>query len=150
MLHKLQFTLPEVATEWSQLTGCTLTETDLLRIAADSLLPYVLLSQGIKLSAEELRRHPSIALHFYTSAPIQLKATCVQLSREFVGRVFIDVGHVARIIKHGYVMLDIGYDTDTLQILHFVHPLKIRRGDLVVTAANKTAFETEFLVLVTK
>jgi hypothetical protein len=150
MLHKLQFTLPEVAAEWSHLTGRTITEINILQIAAHSLLPHVLLAQGVKLNAKQERQHPRIALHFYTSAPIQLKATCVQSSREFVGRIFIDVGQVVRIIKHGYVMLDVGHDTDTLEILHFVHSLKIRRGDLVVTAANKAAFEAEFLVLVAK
>lgn len=150
MLHKLQFTLREVAAEWSRFTGRTVNEIDILQIATHSLLPHVLLAQGIKLNARQERKHPSLALHFYTPHSIKLKPETGKTTGEFIGRIFVDVDQLAQIMEHGYIMVGIGYDTDTMQILHFVQPIKMRRGDLVVTAANKAAFEVEFLGVAAK
>lgn len=150
MLKKLHFTLIEVAIDWSTLTGRKITDDDILRIAADTGLPFVLQAQGVKLSLDQAMQHPSLPLHYYTSQPISLKNENGELTGTFFGRVFIDADQIVRVIKYGYVMLNVGYDTDTMQVLHFAKPVKVRRGDLVVTTESKAEFERKFLQEVAK
>lgn len=145
MLKKLQYPLPEVAAEWSQITDRHFSENDILKIAADALLPYVLKSQGIKLTNQQMLQHPALNLHFYSATQIAIKNENGQPDGAFMGRLFIDADHVAKIIKDGYVDVLVGYDTDTMQVFHFAKPVKVAKDDLVVTAENKALFEARYL-----
>ncbi len=150
MLNKLHYTIPEVATEWSTLTGRRITEDDILRIASDTGLPWVLMAQGVKLSFDELMQHPSLSLHAYIRKTVEINDGNDMPNTSFSGRIFIDCDQVALIINQGFVILDIGHDIDNMRVLRFAKPLKLQLDDLVITAANKTKFEALFSGVVKK
>ena len=144
MLPKLHFKLAEVAADWSQLAGCVITENDILSIAADSLLPYVLLNQGVNLTYVQELQHPTLSLHFFTSSPIPIESENDQIAGEFIGRLFVDADQISKVIKNGFIKIFVGYDTDTMRVFYFVNPVKVYKRDLILTAENKMQFEARY------
>lgn len=150
MLKPLHYNLLAVAEDWTAITGRNFTVDEILNIAADSLLPSDLQLQGVKLRDDEESNHPKLKLHFHINFSVPTQNENGEPCGEFSGRIFIDAAQIKRIITHGFVMLSDGHDTDAMQVLHFASPVKVRRGDLIVTAANKDEFERNYLGVIAK
>ena len=153
-LLKLDYTLPEIAKEWSVLTNQELTEDDIFRIGIDSEFAFFLPLDAKNEIGSGLKPYPAlcVACRIYEDAEIErvfdnkTRKFIEPEAYTFVGRVFVPAG-LLRNLKDGKTThMSKSIDVDRDQQVYFKEKVEIKKQDLVITIAEKKRFEVEYLM----
>ena len=154
ILKKLQYTLPEIAKEWSELTGKTITVDELLQIASDSLLSFFLPSETVQNARNQGVNQPILEICAYISKPLEVVAiyrkneeTEHNPPARYVGRLFLRPDHIFKLHDKGELSINEAVDTDSMFVYRFSEWVSVSKDMLVITSAEKQKFEEKYLNL---
>jgi hypothetical protein len=152
-LKKIQYSLAEVAKEWSELTGKNITVDELLQIASDTLLPFFLSFKGVQDARNQGINHPVLEICAYIYQPLEVAAIYRKNEaaednppERYIGRLFLRPDHIFTLKNKGSVSIKEAVDTDSISLYRFTELVDISKDMLVITSSEKIKFEEKYLI----